>query len=124
VELFLGNEKGQTVSKMLGEAEEVRTPDVVLAEIARKYRRERVEEKRVRSRLQTISAASLVTPIDSEVALRSGSAFLELMEKAKKERLRNPSLFDAIILATARTYTSKVLTGDEHFTDLPETISL
>jgi predicted nucleic acid-binding protein len=102
----------------------VRTPDIVLAEIARKYERENVEDKKVRSRLQTINAASLVTPIDLEVALKSGGAYLELLEKAKRAKLKSPSLFDAIILATARVYSSKVLTGDEHFTDLPETITL
>lgn len=122
VELFLGSERGQRVNRTIVEAEEVRTPDIVLAEISRKYHRENVDEKKVRSRLQTINTASLVTPIDTEVAFKAGEAFLELSEKAKKEKLRSPSLFDAIILATARVYTSKVLTGDEHFEKLPETI--
>jgi len=32
------------------------------------------------------------------------------------------SLFDAIILATARTLNAKIITGDEHFRDLDETL--
>jgi predicted nucleic acid-binding protein len=122
VELFLGSEKGEKVNRMIAEAEEVRTPDIVLAEISRKYHRENIDEKKTMSRLQTISAASLVTPIDIQVALKAGRAYLELSEKARKEKRRSPSLFDGIVLATARTYSSKVLTGDEHFEALPETI--
>jgi predicted nucleic acid-binding protein len=121
VELFLGSEK---VNRMIAEAEEVRTPDIVLAEISRRYRRENIDGKRTMSRLQTISAASLVTPIDIQVALKAGRAYLELSEKARKEKRRSPSLFDATILATARTYSSNVLTGDQHFEALPETISI
>ena len=107
---------------MISEADEVRTPDIVLAEISRKYNRENIDERKVRSRLQTIRAASLVTPIDIEMALKAGKAYLELTEKAKKEKRRSPSLFDAIILATARAYSSNVLTRDEHLAALSETI--
>jgi len=65
-----------------------------------------------------------VTPMDIQVALKAGRAYLELSEKAGKEKRRNPSLFDAIVLATARTYSSNVLTGDDHFEALPESISI
>jgi predicted nucleic acid-binding protein len=34
----------------------------------------------------------------------------------------SPSLFDAIVLATARVYDSKVVTGDELFEGLSETL--
>jgi predicted nucleic acid-binding protein len=124
VELFLGSRKGEKVSRMIAGAEQVRTPDIVLAEISRKYHRENVDDKKTRSRLQTISTTSLVTPIDTEVALEAGRAYLELSEKARREKRRSPSLFDAIVLATARAYSSKVVTGDEHFEALPETISI
>ena len=39
---------------MISEADEVRTPDIVLAEISRKYNRENIDERKARSRLQTI----------------------------------------------------------------------
>lgn len=122
VELFLGREKGQKVNSLLKEAEEVRTPDIVLAEIARKYDRENIEAEKVKSRLQSINEASLVTPVDNDVALKCGRAFVDLQAKAKQERLEDPSLFDAIVLATARVYSSMVLTGDQHFAELPETL--
>ena len=124
VELFLGREKAQRVLSLVRDAEEVRTPDIVLAEIARKYERENVETRTIESRLQAINEASLVTPIDNEVALKCGKAFVDLQGKAKKERLGNPSLFDAVVLATARVHSCMVLTGDQHFAELPETLFL
>lgn len=108
----------------MAEADEVRTPDVVLAELSRKYLREKAEVSTVRSRLETITSASLVTPVGVDVAVKAGEAFLELADKAAKQRRRAPSLFDAIVLATARVHDSKVLTGDEHFEGLSETIPI
>jgi predicted nucleic acid-binding protein len=124
VEIFLGSEKGKQVKQLILEADEVRTPDVVLAEIARKYRRENIDDKRVKSRLDTITSTSLVTLIDASLAMKAAKAYVDLAEKAKVEKLRSPSLFDAIILATAREFDARVITGDEHFQGLPETIAV
>ena len=124
IELFLASEKGEKVKQVISDADEVRTPDIVLAEISRKYLREKGDDKRVTSRLETISSTSIVTPVDTQVALTAGRAYLELAEKAKREKRRPPSLFDAIVLATAREYNSKVLTGDKHFESIPETIMI
>ena len=124
IELFLVTVRGERTKHLISEAEEVRTPDIVLAEIARKYHRERVDNGTLRARLETISSASAVTGIDTNLAIRTRPAYLELMEKAKRERLNHPSLFDAIVLATAREYSSSVVMGDEHFRGLTETIFL
>ena len=124
IELFLGSQKGLKVRRMITDADEVRTPDVVLAEISRKYMREKAEKDTVKSRLETITSASLVTPVEIEVAMKAGEASIELAARAAKQRRRAPSLFDAIVLATARVHDSKVLTGDEHFEGLPDTIPI
>jgi len=42
------------------------------------------------------------------------------MEKAKTRKIKTPSLFDAIVLATARTLNAKLITGDEHFEGIKE----
>jgi predicted nucleic acid-binding protein len=105
-------------------AEETRTPDIVLAEISRKYYREHVDPRAIRARLETVTSTTMVTQIDTGVALLAGPTYLELLKKAKLEHLRTPSLFDAIVLATAREYRSSVITGDEHFRGLTETIFL
>lgn len=115
---------GQSASKTIQDAEQVITPEIVLAEISRKYFREGAREQTIRSRLTTISQSSELSQLDEAIAIESGKAYLEIFERAKKSKERNPSLFDAIVLATARVNNAGVLTGDIHFRDLPETIWL
>ncbi len=122
IEFFIGSEKGQKVKELLENSDEAYTPGTVLAEIARKYNREGADEKTVEARLQTISSASNITQLDIRVALETAKCYTELVATAKKSRLTTPSLFDAIVLATGRTLSSKIITGDEHFRNLPETI--
>lgn len=124
VEFFLGSERGLRAKEILEEAESVITPEAVLAEVARKYLREGVAERTVRKRLVTILEASEPMGIDEETAIESAKAYLQLASKARTSGLRDPSLFDAIVLASARRTKAKVLTGDEHFEDLTETIWL
>jgi len=124
VEIFLGSDRGAKSRRMIEEAEEALTPDTVLAEVARKYLREGLDETDIGSRLRSIHAATTVTSIDIEVGIQSARAFLELADKALRERLQRPSLFDAIVLATTRAYQAKLITGDEHLLGLPEVISI
>lgn len=122
VELFSGSPKGEFAKKKMEEAEAVITPDTVLAEVARKYLREGVKEETTRHRLSTILEASEPAYVDDEIAIKAGMACLQLEKRAKERGLRKPSLFDALVLAVARKNHGKVLTGDEHFEGLPDTI--
>lgn len=122
IELFIGSEKGVRVKDFLSKALHVYTPDIVLAEIARKYYREGVKEEIILKRLLAISEISIIVIINEEVAIEAAKSYLELREVARKRKLRSPSLFDAIVLAIARKLKAKVITGDEHFRSLPETI--
>ena len=124
IEIFIGSEKGQSASQIIQDAERVITPELVLAEISRKYFREGEKEQLIRSRLETISQSSELSQIDETIAIESGKAYLEITEKAKKSKGQMPSLFDAIILATGRVNKARVLTGDLHFRNLPETLWL
>ena len=121
VELFAGTPKGEFAKRKMEEAETVITPDTVLSEVARKYLREGIQEQTVMKRLSTILEASEPAYIDDEVAIEAGRAYLQLEKRAKDAGQRKPSLFDAIVLATARKNKGKILTGDEHFRGLPET---
>lgn len=122
VEIFIGSEKGDKAREFLTEALETYTPDVVLAEIARKYIREGMKQQVVVERLKIITEISETASINVEVALESAKCYMELSGRAKKEGIRAPSLFDAIVLATTRVLNAKVITGDEHFKNLPETM--
>lgn len=123
VEYFLGSDSGKIVKKYIN-VEEVVTPFIVLAEIARKYLREGVEEKDVVKRLNFIAANSAVAEIDVELSIAAAKAYLELTEKAKAEKLKKPSLTDGIVLATGRLLKAKIVTGDEHFKGLNEVIHI
>lgn len=120
VELFIGSEKGLIVKENLGSAEEVYTPDIVLAELARKYRRKGVEASEVEERLSKISVKNYNH--EKKIATKAAEVDCLLREKAKKMGLREPSLIDAIVLATAKSLNANLITGDRHFKEEPETI--
>ena len=122
IEFFAGSEKGCKVKEMMENANEVYTPGTVLAEIARKYIREGTEDRTIDARLEMINAASNIVHVDIKLALESAKCCSELATKSRKSKLSTPSLFDAIVLATARSLKSKVVTGDEHFKNLSETV--
>jgi predicted nucleic acid-binding protein len=122
IELFIGSGKGLEVKKLMENADEIYTPGTVLAEIARKYVREGIDEKTIDARLEVIASASNITHIDAGIALEASRCYSELTTCAKKSKLNTPSLFDAIVLATGRLSKSKIVTGDEHFKNLAETI--
>jgi len=122
IELFVGSDKGRIVKDRLGKAEEVYTPDIVLAEIARKYHRENIGIPTIEARLQTISEASLVIPIDKVVAVKGAELDFELKRKAREGGLKEPSLFDALILAFSKVVGASLMTGDEHFRGMSDVI--
>lgn len=122
IELFIGSEKGEKAKEVLLNADIIYTPDTVLAEIARKYLREGVGESVIIERLKLIVKCSQVVNVSFEIAMESAKVYLELKERAEQQRLQDPGLFDAIVLAVAKVCSAKVLTGDEHFKGLKETI--
>ncbi len=122
IELLIGSEKGNKVKELIENAEEAYTPSTVLAETARKFLREGTDEKTINSWLEVITAASVITQIDSKTALEAAKCQIVLDKKAKKSKQNSPSLFDAIVYATAKINQCKIITGDEHFRNLPETI--
>jgi predicted nucleic acid-binding protein len=122
IEHFAGSLTGKRVKELLENADELITPDIVLAEIARKYIREGIESNIVSRRLEQITANSLIVCLDSTLALESAKCYIELADIARNRKLNTPSLFDATVLATARLLEANILTGDVHFRFLPETI--
>jgi len=122
VELFIGSEKGGVVKEKLSEAEEIYTPDIVLAELARKYWRESVDAQTIAERISKIVEISRIVPIDKDVAIKAAELDLELKKEARKKGLQAPGLFDAIVLAVAEVTGAKLITGDKHFEGRPRVI--
>jgi predicted nucleic acid-binding protein len=121
IALFTETRGRRRVSREIEGAANVLTPDIVLAEVARKLARDGIDDEVVLSKLEEIATLSTIAPISSRVAVRVHSADVELRGRAKSSGLDSPGLTDAIILALARTESGKVLTGDPHFRGLPET---
>jgi len=122
IELLIGSERGAKVKEILSEADEVYTSDIVLAETARKFYREGTDEETISRWIETITDASVVTPIDPVIALEAAKCQSELIKDAKSLKQNTPSLFDAIVYATAKVKDCKMLTGDEHFRNLPDVL--
>jgi len=121
IEYFLGSDSGRIVKEYV-DAGELVTPPIVLAEVARKYLREGMKEEDVARRLSFIEFNSTVKEIDSELSIAAARAYLELLERAKTEGLKKPSLADGIVLAIGRILKAKIITGDEHFRGLDEVV--
>jgi predicted nucleic acid-binding protein len=121
VELFKASEAGRIAKERIQEADDVFTPSLVLAELARKYLLEGEEPSKIHAWLRAISEASQVVEIDIGLAEESARASIELVQKAQREGLRRPGLVDAIVLATSRVCRAELLTGDPHFKGLSRT---
>ena len=123
IEYFLGTRGGAFVEKVILEAQEAYTPTIVLAEIAAKYGREGAPKQAIKERLRLISETTVITPITIDTATEIPKAKTDLQKNAQKLGLKQaPSLADAIILATARKLEARVLTRDQHFKNLKETL--
>ncbi|MCE4608777.1 MAG: PIN domain-containing protein [Desulfurococcales archaeon] len=121
IEYFRGSEKGAVVKRLL-ESQEGYTPSIVLAEVARKYRREGFNEDDILRRLLFIVGKTEVVTIDIEISLKASEIYLGLLELSKKLRLRTPSLADAIVYSIAMLKQDKLVTGDKLFRNMENII--
>lgn len=122
IEYFRGTKHGKLLEKFLKRGE-VATPNIVLLEIASKYTREGLSKEELALRLRFIVAKTTIIEFDYELAISAAECLLELRKHAKKLGVKKkPGIADALILAIARKLGAKILTGDEHFRDLPETV--
>lgn len=122
IEHFRHAAAGQsTVETRAESGNDLFTPSVVLAEIARKFHRDQIAAVVGMRRLEQIAIMSSVVELDRHIAWAAAEVDSELRGWAKHHRLDAPGLFDAIILGTARKLGARLLTGDPHFQGMPET---
>ncbi len=121
IEYFRGSEKGAVVKRLL-ESQGGYTPSIVLAEVARKYRREGFNKDDILKRLLFIVGKTEVVTIDIEISLKASEIYLELLELSKKLRLRTPSLADAIVYSIGMLKQDKLVTGDKLFRNMENVI--
>jgi len=98
------------------------TPSIVLAEIARKYRKEGFDKDDILKRLLFIVGKTEIVTIDIEISLKASEVYLELLELSKKLKFRTPSLADAIVYSIALLNKDKLVTGDKLFKNIENII--
>ncbi|MEM2994783.1 MAG: type II toxin-antitoxin system VapC family toxin [Candidatus Bathyarchaeia archaeon] len=116
LEYFMGTVAGEKAKKIIESvAYEKLTPTICLAEIYVKVLRVEGTEKAELQRAFIKSRSALV-PLTEEIAIEAAKIDVEM-----KKKIAGWGLADSIVLGTARKKKAKVLTGDEHFLNLPET---
>ena len=122
IEFLGGSSRDDEIRSVLSRADFVMTPDIVLAEVARKLLRDGIAVGTAREKLAQVAAIGRPYPITVSVAIGAYEADRDPRANAKSRKLGLPGLTDALVLATARALSGGVLTGDPHFKGLPETI--
>jgi predicted nucleic acid-binding protein len=120
IEYFKASKYGEVAKKYI-ESEDAATPTIVVSEVSRKLQKEielgnETIEGRLK-RLEFIRATSQIVDLDFEIAAEAGKADLDI-----KKKVKGWGLADSIVLCTAKSAKGKVVTGDEHFRGLEETI--
>ena len=117
LEYFMGTIAGGKAKKIIDSStDEKLTPTICVAEIYSKVLR---VEGLNRAELQRafIKSRSAIVSLTEEVAIEAAKIDVEM-----KKKVAGWGLADSIVLGTARNKRAKVLTGDEHFLNLDETI--
>ncbi len=106
IEYFMGSKRGTKVRDYVEGNEPLYTPSICLTEIRLRYLRDKKDPK---ARINVITDRSFITPLDKEIALLAADVKL-------RHRLHT---IDSIIYATSQHRNLVLVTGDQHFKDLP-----
>lgn len=109
VEYFRGTREGAAAKEYI-EKKSNATCSISLAELSEKYKR---ENKDFSEDYNFIVSKSEIIDLSGDIALAAGEINFE-----NKKKIKNWGMSDAVILATARMFNAKVVTGDEHFRNL------
>jgi len=114
VEYLRGTESGKIAQKYI-ESDSATTSALSLAELKEKYLREKLlsfDEDQA-----FITSRTSITQVDRQISILAG----EINHKRKSIK-KDWGMADSIILATARTASAKVVTGDRHFEGLSDAV--
>ncbi len=109
IEYFKGSKQGKIALQYIERGNSI-TSAVTIAELAYKYQR---EKKSFNEDYHFILSISKIQDVTNEIARMAGELNAE-----NKEKIHNWGMADSIILATAKRFNVKVVTGDSHFRSL------
>lgn len=116
IEYFRGTQVGER-AKPYVEGNEAATTTITLTELREKYLRERWNY--FAEDTAFIASTTLIVPLDKNIAILVGE-----INYTMKKKIKGWGISDSIILATAKSTSAKVVTGDQHFKELKEAIFL
>jgi predicted nucleic acid-binding protein len=106
IEYFMGSKRGAKVKGYVESGEPLYTASVCLTEVKSRYLRDKRDPT---DRIELIMERSFIVPLNKEIAL--------LAADVKQEHKLHT--IDAIIYATAQHKHLTLVTGDQHFADMP-----
>lgn len=106
VEFFNATEKGAKVKEFL-KNNPCFTSAISIAELSEWIEKEKLDRQK---KLFEIKNLSTILEVDQEILELAG-----MLKVKKRETEKNFGMIDAIILATAKQYHLKIVTGDKHF---------
>lgn len=121
IEQIAGTRTGAAARAKMEAATECFVPAIVLAEVAAKLNLNRWSDADILAELQAMTEAAELVQITPPLAVAAAHAAGELRARAAAARGSRPGLGDGLVLASARSTESRVLTGDPHFVGLTET---
>jgi len=110
IELMKGTQKGEKAKQYL-DKRTCYTSIVTLSEIVEWCLK---LGKNPNFPISTIVSSSTILFLDKKISLLAGRINFE-----RKKKIKNWGMLDSFILAVAMLYNLQILTGDEHFKDLP-----
>ena len=116
IEYFRGTRIGEEARSYI-EGREAATATITIVELREKYLREGwsyFDED-----LAFMSSSTLIVPLDKSIAVLAGE-----INHSMKRVVKGWGVSDSIILATAKSPSAKVVTGDRHFKEVKEAIFL
>lgn len=116
MEYFMGSPKGEKVQKLVDDDSQLYTSPIVIAEIYSKSLR---TDGKAEERKDFIIKRCAVIAFDVKIAVEAAKIHAQ-----NRVKTHDFGLADAIILASARSRKTKVLTGDIHFKNFKDAVML
>lgn len=106
IELFNGTTKGKKVKELIA-LNQCFTSAISIAELSEWVEKEKLDRKHVFHTVKNLSTLIEISQDDLELA--------GILKTEKRKTVKDFGMIDSIILATAKNYKLKIVTGDKHF---------
>ena len=116
IEYLDGSDSGKKVDSIIENDDEIYTCAITLGEVVSKVAR---KGKDAKIAYDVLLSNSQIINVNEELSLQAGLIHSEMRKTSK-----DFGLADAYILATARKFKSKIVTGDPHFQTVKEAVMI